>query len=360
MWHLLLCVFLLFSGYPSILAQLAQEQETYYVTYLIDQVSDLTVNAADEFLEHIESSLAELGFEVDFRRVQTPTETPNSQIIGHIAFRPIFDRDHVIVDTRIAISPSSAQLTTRSPLLTSARPTTLHISNPKAETHVLALLLYGLGRCDLAMARLLQLLPDNDVMFYIGNCWLVEGNYEKAIAYYDDAGLDGSTGEFMGHNLIWAYIQVGKEEKAFSILDSVINDYRLWASNSEYASFLAYRAQIYTLAFRYDDAVADIDAALELDPENPELYVKRGNIILLLYEWDRVLENYNRALELDPVYADAYFYRGILYYSILERENALADFEQYLALAPDGIHAEAAQHYRESIRLELETLGECC
>ncbi|MFN8373314.1 MAG: tetratricopeptide repeat protein [Anaerolineae bacterium] len=92
-----------------------------------------------------------------------------------------------------------------------------------------------------------------------------------------------------------------------------------------------------------------MDAAIELDSTNPELYVLRGNITLLIYEWDRVLADYNAAIELSPDYADAYFYRGILFYTRAEYQPALDDFARYLELAPDGEHAADAATYIEEI-----------
>ena len=117
---------------------------------------------------------------------------------------------------------------------------------------------------------------------------------------------------------------------------------------------------LYALAFRYDDAIADMDAAIALDPNNPALYVERGQRIILLYEWDRALADYNHALELDPNYADAYYYRGILYASVPEgidaRRSALADFQRYLDLAPDGQHAADAARYLADIQAQFDAL----
>ncbi|MFN8447258.1 MAG: tetratricopeptide repeat protein [Anaerolineae bacterium] len=86
--------------------------------------------------------------------------------------------------------------------------------------------------------------------------------------------------------------------------------------------FYRLRSHLNAQLFRYDEAIADMDAAIALDPSNPALYVERGQRIILLYEWDRALADYNRALELDPNYADAYYYRGILYASVPEGVDA--------------------------------------
>jgi tetratricopeptide (TPR) repeat protein len=123
------------------------------------------------------------------------------------------------------------------------------------------------------------------------------------------------------------------------------------------------RAELFALISRYDDAIADLNAAIELDPDNPELYTLRGQMYLYLYEWDSSLADYNHAIELDPDYADAYYYRAVLYYSILQtgvelRTEALADFQHYLDLAPDGDHAPDATHYIDQIQTEFAVLNE--
>lgn len=126
------------------------------------------------------------------------------------------------------------------------------------------------------------------------------------------------------------------------------------------AAYVA-RSRLNANLFRFDAAIADVDAALALDPGNPALYVERGQRILLTYEWDRALADYNRALELDPNYADAYYDRGILYASVPEgldaRRRALADFQRYLALAPAGPHAAGAARAVGELQAQLAALG---
>lgn len=121
------------------------------------------------------------------------------------------------------------------------------------------------------------------------------------------------------------------------------------------------RSRLDAHLFRYDEAIADMNAAIALAPDNPALYVERGQRIILTYEWDRALADYNHALRLDPNYADAYYYRGILYASVPEgsdaRRAALADFQRCLALAPGGQHAPDAARYIAEIQAQLESLA---
>lgn len=326
--------------------------ETHTLTFVIEETARSAADDAQRFIARIEAELDQLGLAVEFVQIEGETEEPDEYVDAQITFASLADHK-----TSVVLNPLSEPLSTISPLLVDARPVTFSIRDPNADARTVALLLYVLDRCDLAMPRLAELPHDQDIAFLMGNCQLADGNLEQAIAHYDPDGLHDDTGAFVGENLVWAQIQLGEEAEALAILNHAINDYRTWATGEEISKLLTFRAKIHALTFRYDDALADMDAAIALDSDNPEHYVERGKIVMLLYEWDRVLQNYNAALALDSEYADAYYYRGVLYYSILEREQALADFEHYLNLAPRGLFAERAQHYTDSIRIELKALG---
>jgi tetratricopeptide (TPR) repeat protein len=230
------------------------------------------------------------------------------------------------------------------------------------------IILYSLGHCDLAIPYFNevevaefqtdegQLLYTPDIYFYHGNCALLGGDYQTAIDYYESAfsedfDLYNTFVEFsLQTNLAWTYLQLGESEIAFELMHILVETHRGQAYTPRFEiEALVRRAQLYILAFRYDDAIADMDAAINLDPDNPELYVLRANITLLIYEWDRVLADYNTAIELAPDYADAYFYRGVFYYTRTEYDLALADLNHYLELTPDGIHAADTTTYIEEI-----------
>jgi tetratricopeptide (TPR) repeat protein len=242
------------------------------------------------------------------------------------------------------------------------------------------LIVYSLGNCDDAIPYFNDVLassiventfmsgsggfnpPITDYLtFYRGNCALMSEDYDLAISEYnsfsDEALFYGTIAA--PTNLAWTYLQIGRHEQAFHVMDQMLEAVSSGLNNYPRKQVEAHvsRAQLYALAFRYDEALADMDAAIELDPTNPELYVLRGQITLYLYEWDRALADYNRAIELDPDYADAYYYRGVLFYTQGYREDARADFRRYLDLAPDGDHAADAAQYIADIERELEALN---
>lgn len=247
-----------------------------------------------------------------------------------------------------------------------------------------ALSLYAADHCqdavpyfDNALEALEQFAPKHppvggaydSIPFYLGNCAVTHFNYKQAETYYESALLNRGTDALEPEsvptaiNLSWVYLQLGKKDKAFNLIDKAVQTAYNARSMSDFwrlfpVLVLPRRAQLYALDFRYNDAVADMTAAIQLDPGNPELHVLRGQMYLLLYEWDSVLSDYNKAIELDPNYADAYFYRGVLFYTRDDLTSARPDFEQYLKLAPTGDHAAEAQKYLDQIRTTQDALNQ--
>ncbi len=207
--------------------------------------------------------------------------------------------------------------------------------------------------------------------FYRGNCSLVTRDYKTSIEFFKDSIASDYRAQSSERilptvnnyataiNLAWAYWKSGQEEESLRFLDSFLEETPFPNSKSK---LLSGRAQLYNLAFRYDDAITDLTSAIQLAPTDPALYVLRGQTYLLLYQWDNVAADYNKAIELDPKYADAYFYRGVLYYSILQTghsmyTDALTDFQHYLELAPDGEHAAEATRYATDIQTQINALN---
>jgi tetratricopeptide (TPR) repeat protein len=87
----------------------------------------------------------------------------------------------------------------------------------------------------------------------------------------------------------------------------------------------------------YEEALADFNRAIELDPYFAGAYDNRGITYYLMGENDLSLADFNRAIELNPDYSMTYGNRGELYYRRFhDNERALADFNQAIALDPEN------------------------
>jgi tetratricopeptide (TPR) repeat protein len=79
----------------------------------------------------------------------------------------------------------------------------------------------------------------------------------------------------------------------------------------------------------YDRALADYEAALELEPD-VYTYNVHGSVISSLGRVEEAIQEYDQAVEIDPDYPETYFNRGYAYKILGEVEQAVADFQRFL------------------------------
>lgn len=357
------------------------DEDTVFIQVWMPAMSETAQEMTDEIFGRIVSALTDSGINHQFVDAYPSTYGENSVVIR---FYQIGDTENNTL--LISMSSNGRYLSDISPLLHDNYDHTIAFNAIKNEIPLnqlisdmaIGLAYYATAACSQATRYFdiaLNNLPEvsAQIAFLKGNCAIIAENYETAARHFE-ASLsqiedDISYFENTVTNLAWVYVQLGQGDDAIALMDDFVDAARCSGEPIGNLSpvftgpptceseALAYRAQIHALLFDFDAAVADIDAAIALDPENPSLHVQRGQIVVLLYEWDRVLENYDTAIALDPGYADAYFHRGVLYYTVLERETALADFERYLELQRNREFFIEATNYIESIRTELDSLS---
>ncbi|MGB2853503.1 MAG: tetratricopeptide repeat protein, partial [Dehalococcoidia bacterium] len=86
---------------------------------------------------------------------------------------------------------------------------------------------------------------------------------------------------------------------------------------------------------RYDEALADLNRAIEIRPDYAQALNNRGITYGKLERYDEALADYSRALELRPDYAESLYNRGVTYGKINRYDKALADYNSALELRPD-------------------------
>jgi tetratricopeptide (TPR) repeat protein len=96
------------------------------------------------------------------------------------------------------------------------------------------------------------------------------------------------------------------------------------------------RAKAFNDLRRYEEALQDLNRALELDPNNTQALGLRGNTYLTMKRYEQALRDLNRALQLDPNNAQTLGLRGDTYRKMKRYEQALQDFTRGLQLDPNN------------------------
>lgn len=90
---------------------------------------------------------------------------------------------------------------------------------------------------------------------------------------------------------------------------------------------------------RWEEALADYDRVIELDPGYANAFCNRGAVLEKLQRLDEALASFDRAVELNPGDVLAYYNRGSVLKAQQRLDEALASYDQAIALRSD--YAEA-------------------
>ena len=83
---------------------------------------------------------------------------------------------------------------------------------------------------------------------------------------------------------------------------------------------------------QYQDAIADFDQAIQLQPDNADAYYNRGLAKLHLEQFEATILDYDRAVQLQPDNANAYYNRGLAKFHLERYEDAVDDFGRAVLL----------------------------
>ena len=88
----------------------------------------------------------------------------------------------------------------------------------------------------------------------------------------------------------------------------------------------------------YSGAVEAATRAIELWPQNPWLYARRGEYRYHLRDYAGAVTDLDQALQLNPRVGTAYEFRGRSRLALHDYAGAVADFDQGLQFYPDAAH----------------------
>lgn len=121
-------------------------------------------------------------------------------------------------------------------------------------------------------------------------------------------------------------------EQALQIVNRRIED------NPNNADLYARRGLIYLMMDRTDESLADNDKAVSLEPDNASLYLNRGTVYEKRRDYKLAIKDYTQALTLskpgEPYQVMAYFNRARTYTKSDSYDLALADIRQGEKIMP--------------------------
>ncbi len=164
--------------------------------------------------------------------------------------------------------------------------------------------------------------------FRSGNKHLNKGEYDRAIADYDQAiCLDPKyVAAFCNRGA--AYQGKSEHDHAFADCDQAIK------LDPKCANTYVSRAIAYNDRGDFDRAIADYDQAIRLDPKDTSVYGNRGNAYYYKGDYDCAVADYEQIIHLYPEYAEAYNNRGAAYNGKGDYDRAIADLDEAIRLDP--------------------------
>ena len=88
-----------------------------------------------------------------------------------------------------------------------------------------------------------------------------------------------------------------------------------------------------------DEAISDLNRAVELNPKDAGAYFYRGNAYYKKVQIDEALSDYSKAIKINSRYTNAYFSRGLHYVGVEGYSKAISDFSKAINITPDNAPA---------------------
>lgn len=143
---------------------------------------------------------------------------------------------------------------------------------------------------------------------------------------------EGFTRDFVYQAAILSYIHDNQFQRAAQ-LDSELES-QFEKDSTDYANSGIVKMHLE----RYQEALADFDRALEIDPTNLYAWNNRGYTYTLLEDYQKALPDFEEAIKLDNSYPYPYNNRGLSKIKLGQTEDGLADIMTSLQLYEDNAY----------------------
>ena len=155
-------------------------------------------------------------------------------------------------------------------------------------------------------------------MQFIGLCQEINGGYPRSlIKSLEDAEEFiklYTAGLTLYPKMVEGYIKRGNAYNYIGEYDKAIADYdEAIKLKPNYAKLYYNRGNAYRDKVNFDKAIADYTKAIKLNPDYVDAYYNRGKIYDEINAYDKAIEDFSTVIKLEPEHADAYSCRTTLY-----------------------------------------------
>lgn len=204
------------------------------------------------------------------------------------------------------------------------------------------------------LERVIKIDPKNiKALCDLGYIALRSQSIRTAANYFDQAlAVDNKYGEaLIGRAIIYRYNHEPK--KSEQLLNQAIRLYPQWASP------LNERARLYKGAGFLKEALADLDAAKKLEPDNYWISIDRGITLVELFRRKEALEEFSHAISMDPKNFLAYVYSAGIKDDFGDIAGADSDYSTVIKLKPEYYFASEGLGIIKMKQLEWAQARDC-
>jgi tetratricopeptide (TPR) repeat protein len=223
---------------------------------------------------------------------------------------------------------------------------------PAADPVQEALALHRAGKHDLAMQRYVALLqkdPNNtEVLYYVAVMAIQEGQLAEGTKVLRRALEVGQPQARLYNLLGQAHLRQNQDEDALKAFGQAIE------TDPAFPDAHGNRGALLAEMGRFSEALADLERAVKLRPNNATDLCNHGGVLSDLGRLDEALVSLDRAIALMPKLAPALYNRAEVMAKLRRYAEALANYDQAIAIFPNnaGAHGNRAAVLKQMGRLD--------
>jgi tetratricopeptide (TPR) repeat protein len=169
-------------------------------------------------------------------------------------------------------------------------------------------------------------------MFNMGSLLLEAGRHAEALQAYDKAQQLGYDFPGLRYQRGIALHVLGRRAEAHREFELALTETPVLPRREE---VLALKGRVALEMGRVDDAMADLEAALKLDPRHKKARTDLGMALVIQRDYARARTMFSQLIEESPD-GPAYYGRALANHGLNKKTEALADIENAIRLTPDN------------------------